>query len=387
MREDPSKVECKPSDEMFKTHFENVFNPPNTVYPDVNELRSQVTIPVLDEPINGDEVMTQIKRLKPNKTSGPDGVPPALFKVMPASWIVLITSLFNNIFMTGLYPSGWITAKLFTIYKRGCKAVPSNYRAINVINTFAKIYDMVLAARLKQWFVPYREQAGSQAGRGCVEHLVTLRLLMDVARRKRLKLFVTFVDFSRAYDCVPRLNLFMLLKRMGCGVTMLLALAAMYRCTNSVMGTAVIATTIGVRQGSPTSCLLFVLYVNVMIQMMKQQCPVDGFLSWLHVMVMMDDTIILATTRDAMKTKIKILCDFCNSHGMIINNSKTKFMVINGNKEDKEPLVCNSDTISYCNHYIYLGSPFTDDGSPSTAIKMHANSKMCHSLKYVSFVK
>ena len=194
-------------------------------------------------------------------------MPPGLFKVMPASWVVLITSLFNSIFMAGSYPSGWITAKLFTIYKRGCKAVPSNYRAINVINTIAKLYNTVLAARLKQWFVPFREQAGSQAGIGCVEHLVTLRLLMDVARRK-IKLFVTIVDFSRAYDYVPRLNLSMLLKRMGCGATMLLALAAMYRCTNSVMGTAVIATTIGVRQGSPTSCLLFVLYVNVMIQMM-----------------------------------------------------------------------------------------------------------------------
>ena len=34
---------------------------------------------------------------------------------------------------------------------------------------------------------------------------------------------------------------------------------------------------------------------------------------------------------------------------------------------------------------MYLGSPFTDDGSPSTAIKLHAN-KMCHVLKFVSFI-
>ena len=42
--------------------------------------------------------------------------------------------------------------------------------------------------------------------------------------------------------------------------------------------------------------------------------------------------------------------------------------------------------ISYCNQYVYLGSPFPDDGSPSTAIKLHGNNKMCHVLKFISFV-
>ena len=63
-------------------------------------------------------------------------------------------------------------------------------------------------------------------------------------------------------------------------MSMLMALTAMYRCTNSVIGTALVAATVGVRQGSPTSCILFVLYVNVMIRLLKQGCPIDGFLSW-----------------------------------------------------------------------------------------------------------
>ena len=50
------------------------------------------------------------------------------------------------------------------------------------------------------------------------------------------------------YDCVPKLNLFI---RMGSGVTMLLALAAMYKSTNSILGSTIITATIGVRQGSP----------------------------------------------------------------------------------------------------------------------------------------
>ena len=35
---------------------------------------------------------------------------------------------------------------------------------------------------------------------------------------------------------------------------------------------------------------------------------------------------------------------------------------------------------------MYLGSPFTDDGSPSTGIRSTANNKICHTLKFISFV-
>lgn len=38
----------------------------------------------------------------------------------------------------------------------------------------------------------------------CTEHIVTLRNLSDSARRKKIKLFITFIDFSEAYDQVPR---------------------------------------------------------------------------------------------------------------------------------------------------------------------------------------
>ena len=209
---------------------------------------------------------------------------------------------------------------------------------------------------------------------------------MDIARRKKLKLFITFIDFSKAYDCVPRHKLFLALKRMGCGMTMLMVLIAMYWSTNSIIGTAIVAATVGVRQGSPSSCTLFVFYVNILIDMVKQGSPIDGFLTWLHILVLMDDTILLSTTKDGMINKLKIMHDFCDSYGMILNNGKTKFMVVNGNDNDKEPLVYYDKVINYCKHYIYLGSPFTDDGSPSSAIKMHATIKMCHTLKFISFI-
>ena len=172
---------------------------------------------------------------------------------------------------------------------------------------------------------PYREQAGSQAGRGCLEHIVTLRLLCVVARRKKFNLFITLVDFSQAYYRVPRDVMFRVLKRLGCGVTMLLALVALYRITHSVIGSTVISATVGVRQGSPTSCLLFIIFVTDLIRLIKQNWGADGFLAWLHLLILMDDTVLLATNRENMVYKIKLLNQLCASHSMKINECKTFF--------------------------------------------------------------
>ena len=91
-------------------------------------------------------------------------------------------------------------------------------------------------------------------------------LLIDIAKRKRQKLFVIFIDFSKVCNLMPRDKLFIVLKRLGCGVVMLGVLTAMYRVTQSVVGTALFTTTLVVRQGSPTSCLLFIIYINELVK-------------------------------------------------------------------------------------------------------------------------
>ena len=91
--------------------------------------------------------------------------------------------------------------------------------------------------------------------------------------------------------------------------------------------------------------------------------------------MLMDDTVLLATNRDNMLKKIQLLNQFCTKFGMIINEDKTKLMVINGTNIDRQPITLNNLTIKHCEKYIYLGSPFTADGSLATAIKVHVQEK------------
>lgn len=259
-----------------------------------------------------------------------------------------------------------------------------NYRGIAISDAIAKLYEKILSNRFSLWYKPKPEQAGVQSGRGCLEHILAFRLLIDYAKTRKLKLWLMFVDFSKAYDKVPRDKLLQELKNAGCGGIFLRAIKAIYKTTKFMLKSAMINVSVGVKQGAPLSCLLFVFYVDIMIGMINSYGS-DGFLGVLNTMLLMDDTVILATSRSACEKKLKFLLDFCNGYGMSINESKTKFMVINAALCDREVIVCEHVDIKYCTVYWYLGSPITDDGSMSTVMKEHVNAKTKHVLKFLSF--
>jgi hypothetical protein len=128
------------------------------------------------------------------------------------------------------------------------------------------------------------------------------------------------------------------------------------------------------------------MYVNGLIRMLKSKCEPDGFLGWLHSLMLMDDTVIMATSRERMEEKLGILNEFCDQSGMVINNDKTKFMVINGDNNDRKEIHFGNVAVHNCERYVYLGSCFTQDGKIVSALKEHAKAKSCHVLKFKAFV-
>ena len=170
---------------------------------------------------------------------------------------------------------------------------------------------------------------------------------------------------------------------LGCGMVMLGVICTMYSVTESIIGNAMFVATVGFRQGSPTSCLLFIIYVNDLIKLIKDNCN-DGFLKWLRVLILMDDTVLLSISREKLINKLSLMKKFCCDYGMKVNESKTKFFVINGTIEDKEVVRIEGLMVESCTQYMYLGSPFTADGSVSSSVKAQATAKMAHVTKFIS---
>ncbi len=114
---------------------------------------------------------------------------------------------------------------------------------------------------------------------------------------------------------------------------MLAALVSMCRGTHSIIGAAIVSATVGVRQGSPTSCILFVLFINDLIKLLKENCGWNGFLAPRAGVDGRHGAFVHA------EDKLCLLKQFCNNYGMAVNNTKTIFFVVNVGVEESAPFI------------------------------------------------
>lgn len=61
--------------------------------------------------------------------------------------------------------------------------------------------------------------------------------------------------------------------------------------------------------------------------MIKDSCVIDGLLS-LYILVLMDDTVFLATTRNLVTRKVQILEEYYKEYGIIVNQSEQVFFFL-----------------------------------------------------------
>lgn len=97
--------------------------------------------------------------------------------------------------------------------------------------------------------------------------------------------------------------------------------------------------------------------------------------------------MLLATSRERCISKMAIMLEFCEEYGMRVNPSKTKFMVINGSRTERQPITIDNHTVSHTEQYTYLGTIFSADGKFRTMMESHVSRVSCNVLKFYSFLK
>ena len=181
-----------------------------------------------------------------------------------------------------------------------------------------------------------RGQAGFRNDHRVADHLFTLRALTDRAHAGK-HAFAAFVDFSKAFDTIPRDLLWRRTQEIGLHGHMLSALQAMYqdvRCrVRTPEGlTDSFESTWGVKQGCPLSPLLFGLYVDPVERVLIEEDAVDeidgDFLTIAGVpvpcLLFADDLVLLSSTREGLQAMLGTLERFCRRTGLTINMDKTK---------------------------------------------------------------
>ena len=93
----------------------------------------------------------------------------------------------------------------------------TNYHTIALISHVSKVMLKILQARLQQYVnheIP-DVQAGFRKGRGIRDQIANICWIIKKAREFQKNIYICFIDYAKAFDCVDYNKLWKILKEMG----------------------------------------------------------------------------------------------------------------------------------------------------------------------------
>ena len=130
---------------LLNDHFatQSTLNIPDTKEPPPHDA---LDIPPLENiTTSAQEVLRIINSLDANKSTGPDGIPVRLIKLIAILIAEPLAALFNKSLAEGRYPSKFKEAHIKPIFKnKGTPSDPTSYRPISILSALSKIFEKIV---------------------------------------------------------------------------------------------------------------------------------------------------------------------------------------------------------------------------------------------------
>lgn len=279
-----------------------------------------------------DKITTLINKLSNGKAPGVDNLSTISVKKNRDAFAVLIHHLATRIFETGIYPLALKKAVLTLIYKKGSPEDLNNYRPISLLSVINKVIEKIMVEQIanhlesNQMLHPY--QYGFRKGRIIEQAVLCLQEYVLKAIDQGSIPVAVFLDFSCAFDTVPRGRLLAKLECMGIQGLALNLLKSyltdrtqVLKVNNQLSGEEKVET--GVPQGGTLAPLLFIAYVNDLLRTNATNQIRVGYA---------DDTTIIfrfqgEVDRAIIEDTLGEVSAWSIANGLHLNSSKSKYIV------------------------------------------------------------
>lgn len=326
------------------------------------------------------EVEEAIKALKSNKAPGADNISPEMLKADPQVSAQLILPLIEKFWQTECLDKELKEGVIFKIPKKGNLSECGNWRGITLLSMVNKVIAHIITNRLVSALEPELrpQQAGFRPHRSCVDHVNSLRIIVEQSVEWRSPLYLVFIDFEKAFDTLDHTTIWNALACKGTPPKIISLIQGLYtEATCKVLHedqlSDQINVAVGVRQGCVLSPLLFNIVLDVV---MKTATNATKGISWgllgqLGDLEYADDICLLSHRHSDMSANIKKLEKAVSNAGLKINKGKTKSMRINA--ICNQPFLINGSPMEDVNSFCYLGSIIDSKGGSSIDINHRIN--------------
>ena len=157
----------------WRRHFTKVLNVQSLFdWDEVNSVKQRVVREKMAEPPTEEELLEAVVQLRNGK----------------------------DVWKEGMVPADWSDAVLIPIPNKGDLSQCDNWRGIALLDVVGKVVARVIQGRLQKLAedeLP-ESQCGFRKGRGCMDMVFTVRQLVEKFWEHKEKLFITFVDLTKA---------------------------------------------------------------------------------------------------------------------------------------------------------------------------------------------
>ena len=341
--------------ERWRSYFENLMNIENERERRMIEPSKETEVPQVDE----EEVKTAMKKMKRGKAVGTDNITIEAWRVIGGKGIEILTDVFRQVMTKEKMPDEWRNSTLIPIFKnKGDIQDCGNYRGIKLTSHTLKLWERIIDQRLREKGKISEQQFGFMPGKSTADAIFALRQLMEKYREGQKNLHCVFIDLEKAYDRVPREEVWNCLRLKKVDEKYIRLVQDMYEGSKTRVRCAAGDTedfrvTVGLHQGSALSPFLFAVIIDCITADIQREAPQD--------MLFADDVILCADIREELGTRLETWRGVMEDRGMRVSRKKMEYLCLEIQKE-AGMVKMQGEELNRVEEFKYLGSTVQADG-------------------------
>lgn len=303
-----------------------------------------------------------IQKLKSGKADGYIGLNSACIVNGTERLFTLLALFFRIILVHGFVPDDLLLGTMSPIPKNKCLQSSDNYRAITLISSILKLFDYNILLKFEKVFQTDSLQLGFKEK--CSTALCT-SMMIETARNftsNKSRVHAVLLDASKAFDRIEFTRLFNILLDKQFNSVYVRCLLYMYtnqrlRINWNGVYSETFYVTNGVKQGGVLSPVLFGLYLDRLIDILRQSgngCYIGPH--FVGCLAYADDLVLMSPTKQSLLKMLDMCNQFSVDYKLKFNGTKSQYIVFDQKVNPGEHSIQVFDVILHNQDYVnHLG--------------------------------